>query len=413
MGERAPARRRGYPPGLVPELLLATAIGLAGGLLTLLYWALMTAVTRLLWERPVSPFLIMLPAALLLGLLPRYLGEPGNVEEMLREFHREGRISWRRTPSMFLTSLISIVAGGSAGPEAPIAQITGSSGSWIQARWMPRADLGLRRRAVLAGLAAGFTALFGAPVGGALFALELPHDWGLEYWDAIPGVLVASMTSYLAYAIVGNSDLAPAWHFFPYRLHHPDQLLYALLTGAAGAVVVYLLTGVYRLLRRLVLRFPVPLPVRTLLGGILLATAATLMPLSLFYGGAQIPLLINHPYSWQFLLLLLVVKIVTLSVSLISGWRGGFIIPSFFLGAILGRALSLLLPGLNPSFAMLTAMAATNAGLLRTPMATVIILTSMSGVDSIPPLLLATLTSLLLTAPLRVVETKESARWPR
>jgi len=73
---------------------------------------------------------------------------------------------------MILASLVSISAGGSAGPEAPLVQVTGSFGTWVADRLQLEVNL---RSMSLAAMAAGFTALFGAPLGGAMFALEILH----------------------------------------------------------------------------------------------------------------------------------------------------------------------------------------------------------------------------------------------
>lgn len=90
---------------------------------------------------------------------------------------------------MILASLVSISAGGSAGPEAPLVQVTGSFGTWFADRLkLQGEDL---RTISLAGMAAGFTALFGAPLGGAMFALEiLHHQHIVEYYEALMPAIV-------------------------------------------------------------------------------------------------------------------------------------------------------------------------------------------------------------------------------
>jgi H+/Cl- antiporter ClcA len=148
-------------------------VGTASGLFAGLYWSVLEHLAHGLRQFQGPSLLFVMPlAGLILGLVIHFLGNPGEIAVIVDNIHfRGGRLDTRKNPSMILSSLLSISAGGSAGPEAPLVQVTGSFGTWVADRFkLEGEDV---RTMSLAGMAAGFTALFGAPLGGAMFALEI------------------------------------------------------------------------------------------------------------------------------------------------------------------------------------------------------------------------------------------------
>lgn len=145
-------------------------VGTVCGLFAAVYWNILELLTHVLRQFDGPRLLFLMPlAGLVVGLVIHFLGNPGEIAVIVDNIHfRGGRLDARKNPSMLLASLVSIAAGGSAGPEAPLVQVTGSFGTWYADRLkLSGEDL---RTISLAGMAAGFTALFGAPLGGAMFA---------------------------------------------------------------------------------------------------------------------------------------------------------------------------------------------------------------------------------------------------
>jgi len=174
-------------------VFLSAIIGICGGLLASAYIFVLKEVLHFVWDvgkpaiyrilpswlRAVNPiWIITAVGGLFVGLALKFLGQCGEISAVVNNINmKKGSIDIRQTPSMTVTSLISIGFGGSAGPEAPLVQIIGSLGSKIGERLKLHGDV--IRTLTFSGMGAALGALFSAPLGGALFALEIPHRRGL------------------------------------------------------------------------------------------------------------------------------------------------------------------------------------------------------------------------------------------
>lgn len=124
-------------PLVISRLVLPwTIVGIVSGLFAGLYWYVLEQMTRRLQVYEGPSLLIVMPlAGLVVGLVIHFLGNPGEIAVIVDNIHfRGGRLDPRKNPAMILASLASISAGGSAGPEAPLVQVTGSFGTWLADR---------------------------------------------------------------------------------------------------------------------------------------------------------------------------------------------------------------------------------------------------------------------------------------
>lgn len=378
-------------------------VGIVGGLSAALYWNILEFMTHALEQFSGPSLLLVMPlVGLGIGLVIYWLGNPGEIAAIVDNIHFQGgRLDNSKNPSMLLASLLSISAGGSAGPEAPLVQVTGSLGTWVGDRLHLRGE-NLRTMSIV-GMASGFTALFGAPLGGAMFALEiLHHQHVVEYYEALLPAIVSSCSSYLVFAAITQLGIAPTWNFPQYRLENIDDFAIAILYGVIGAAAGWLFIGIFRTCDRWFEQLPGPIYVRTTVAGLILGALAALFPLTRYFGHHELNTVISTNLAVLPLLILALAKMLSISVTLTGGWRGGFIIPIFFTATCLGKAVTLLIPGLHPALGIICTMAAMNAAITRTPVSTTLLLAKLTGVSAFTPIIFASLVGFFLApkAPL-------------
>jgi len=375
-----------------------------GGVLAGGYWIVLEhllewlAMVPGLWVIP-----LMATAGLLAGLIIYRLGDPGEMDLIVNNIRfKGGQLDPSNNLSMILSSLLCIASGGSAGPEAPLVQVVGSTGTWLAQRFRLRGeDL---RSLSIAGMAAAFTALFGAPLGGGLFALEiLHHRHVVEYYQALIPAFVASCSSYVIFVLITHTGLGPTWQFPLYISPNLNDCLLAVLYALAGTAVGWLFIFIVRRCRRLFQIRRLRIYWRMALSGILLGVIAYFVPLARYFGHDQLAELLRMTFSPQFLLLLLGAKLLAIALTVTSGWRGGFIIPLFFVGTVTGLLLHSLFPTQNLSLILISCMAAINACVTRTPISTTVLLGTLTGFHSIAPVMFASLTGFFLSPKMPLI----------
>ncbi|MCG6194041.1 chloride channel protein [Leptospira sp. FAT2] len=373
-------------------------LGVAGGLFSAAFWMLLEYLIR--FASAVSgvytvPFMAV--CGLLVGLIIHLLGEPGEISLVIDNIRfRGGKLEASQNPSMALSSLLSISAGGSAGPEAPLVQITGSFGNWFAEKLRLTGEE--YRSMTIAGMAAGFTSLFGSPLGGALFALEiLQHRHVVEYYKALLPAFLSSTSAFFVFLWMTHAGLQPTWQFPQYVPGDIQDFLYALLLGGIGAALGWMFHGLFVASRWAYSKIPGPIYWKTLLGGLVLGLIAWQIPLTRFFGHDQLNQIVEGKFTLLFLVALIFWKTFAITTTVSTGWRGGIIIPLFFLGACAGKLLFGILPSENESFLMICLMAAVNSSVTKTPISTTILLSELTGLYSFTPVLIASLSGYFLS----------------
>lgn len=372
-------------------------LGIVGGIISGLYWIILEFVTHGLatfegWL--VIPTMAI--AGLLAGLVIHFIGDPGEIHLIVNNIRfNKGELDPKNNPSMVLSSLLCVGSGGSLGPEAPLVQVTGSTGTWLGKTLRLKGEE--MRSMSIAGMASGFTALFGAPLGGSLFSLEiLHHKHAAEYYKAIIPAFVASCFSYVVFAFIIHLGLGPIWDIPSYIMEDKFDFAYAVLFGILATFFGWVFIFCTKFLKTAFAKMTTPIYVKTLLGGIILGTIAYYYPLTRYFGHHEINDLLLGNTSLEFLTAILIFKILAIAVTVTSGWRGGFIIPLFFVGTTLGLIIHQIFPSTNLALAIVTCMAAINACVTRTPMSTTILLATLTGFTYFIPILFASLTGYFL-----------------
>ena len=387
---------------LVPAIVVGTASGVVG----VAYLAVLHVLTERIGpggNGPVLQGVVLVSAGVVVAVGTRLLGPSGNVELLVDNIHVLGGAEGvRETRSMVPVSLVCVAAGGGMGPEAPLVQTTGTLGSWIAERFrLGRDDV---RTLTITGMAAGFTVLFGAPLGGALFALEILHRRGLQYYEAVMPAVIGSLAGLGVAAVAMHIGLEPVWTFPPVGEVVPTDLLWAFGAGVVGALGARGFTRLAELGRA---AFAVLPPwARPVLGGVLLAGLGALSPYALTFGEAQIGEIVVGRLTLGALAIAAVAKLAGTLTTLVSGWKGGFIIPLFFLGVTLGEIVHLLAPSTNEAVVVACLMVALCVGVTKTPLGSTLVVTEMAGLVLLPTTLLAAAVALLLSGRAGLIDSQ-------
>ncbi len=402
------------PLVLSRTFFLWAILGVVGGVISGLYWIVLELLTHGLaffkgWQ--VIPTMAI--AGFLAGLIIHLIGDPGEIHLIVNNIRfNKGRLDPKNNPSMILSSLLCVASGGSLGPEAPLVQVTGSTGTWLGKILRLKGEE--LRSLSIAGMASGFTALFGAPLGGSLFSLEiLHHKYSAMYYKALIPAFVASCFSYLIFALIIHLGLGPIWDLPSYQMQDKFDFAYAVLFGIAATVFGWAFIYCTKFFKSVFGRFTFPIYYKTLIGGIILGVIAFYFPVTRYFGHHSINDLLLNPFTLEFLVAILFLKIIAIAVTVTSGWRGGFIIPLFFVGATLGLIIHQVFPSTNLSLAVIACMAAINVCVTRTPMSTTILLATLTGFNYFIPILFASLTGYFLAPRIPFISSQQDETYSK
>jgi len=348
--------------------------------------------------------LFLLPA--LGGLVSGWLvytfapeAEGHGTDGVLEAFHRKGGVIRGRVPIIkAIASIATIGTGGSAGREGPIAQIGAGFGSFIATRLkLSTMD---RRILLLAGMAGGIGATFRSPLGGALFAVEvLYRDPEFEHEGLIPCIISSIVAYSLFGAVTGWDPLLATPHF---RFDNPYELLLFGALGLACALLGVVYVKVFYGLREIFKRLPLPSWQKPAIGGLGLGLLAMLVPQVLGSGYGWVQAALYGKMALWVMLIIALAKILATSLTISSGGSGGVFAPSLVIGAMLGGAFGasadILFPALtqDPRAYVLIGMAGFFAGVANAPIATLIMVSELTGnYGLLAPLMLVCVVAML------------------
>ncbi len=386
---------------VVKWLLLAAVVGILVGVTStgfvLLLNFVIDTVSGATWTYWLLPLGLALSAWLTSALVPEAGGQ--GVERVIRAIHLDsGKMRWQVIPAKIVATILTIGVGGSAGNVGPCVQIGSGLSSFLADTL--QFDLYDRKTLAICGLSAGFAAIFGAPLAGALFGLEALFVGSLAYQVLLPSV-VAALVGHLTASSLGIPDM----HFVasPFPNFNSMLLLLSMVAGGIFGIVSMIFVEYLNGGKRLLYDFPVSPPAQGAIGGgLLLGIAWLASPEVLGLGKETIQrALEGGTIVWA----LVLGKILTTTLTLNFGGSGGIVLPICFVGATSGSILGWIL-GQDPSLFAALGLTGLLAGAINIPLTAFVLGLELFGLPSGPYLLLSCTIAYLLSGHRSAIPTQ-------
>ena len=395
---------------IVKWIVLAVIIGILVGasttaFLKLLGWS-SGFTTQVPYYYTILPITFLLCTLLINYLAPQSKGH--GTEKVIEAVHkRSGRMQVSVIPIKLFTTIITIASGGSVGKEGPSGQIgAGLASLFSDIFRLKDAD---RRKLVICGISAGFAAVFGTPISGAIFGLEVLYVGAIMYDVMLPS-FISGIIAYHVCSSFGITYFHSHISFIP--AFSNSFFLIVVLAGVIFGTVSFVFIESFRLVEDIVARWNINEYVKNVVGG--LALVGLILLFSDKYAGLGVGTiereLNGQEYAFWFdFLLKMVFTIITLSF----GGSGGVVTPMFFIGAAAGSFFAQLLHVDNATFAAI-GMVSLLSGAANTPIAASIMGLELFGPAVAPYAAISCVIAFLMTGhrsiyPSQILSMKKTA----
>ena len=308
---------------------------------------------------------------------------------VLSAIHSGDELPLRMAPLIFVSTFFTHLTGGSAGREGAALQIGASLGNGFSTLFhLNDSD---KRVMMMCGMSACFSALFGTPMAAAVFSMEVVSV-GIMYYTALVPCVIAAL---IAHSLAVSTGVAPATFILTSvpSFNIANALLISVLSGLCALISILfcvMLHGSDHLYKRF---FPNPY-LRAFTGGCLVLIL-TLLSGTRDYNGAGIDV-IARCFQGQVVPAAFLLKMLFTALTLGAGYKGGEIVPSFFVGAAFGCLFGNL-TGLSAPLCTAVGMGSVFCGVTNTPIASLLICFELFGYDAMPYFLLAIAFSYMLS----------------
>lgn len=359
-----------YAAALVKWMTVGALVGGVGGLVGSLFHLGVNYATGVREAHPWVLYLLPVGGLVIVFLYRITKMEGKGTNAVIESVHFGREVPIWLVPLIFIGTVITHLCGGSAGREGAALQIGGGIGYGTgRLLHLGEKDLPL---ATLCGMSGVFAALFGTPLTATVFALEVISVGVLYYAGLIP-CITASMMGYLVSSLMG---IAPTrFTVTTPALNGWTMLLVVILALLCALVSILFCRGLH-LAEHLAEKYFKNAYVRILAGAAVIV-AITLLLGTTDYNGAGMNIIEQavagqaSPRAWLWKLLLTVLTIA-------CGFKGGEVVPSFFIGATFGCVVGAFL-GLDPGFAAAVGLVAVFCGAVNCPLASVILSVELFG----------------------------------
>jgi len=302
--------------------------------------------------------------------------EGHGTDSVIRAFHRTG--GYLRpivTPIKIISSAITIGTGGSAGREGPTALFSAGIGSFYSS--IKNSSLKKRRLYTLIAMAAGLSAVFKSPLGTAFFAVEVLYDKGEFKIDELVVILFGSLIAFVLTSFFFGWN--PIFSI-PSNLTTDNITFYIkmIIVGIFSGFISIVIPNIFYFIRDMFRNIKIKPHFKPMIGAFITGVIAINFPAVLGGGYGWIQNAIDGEVYWKLAIILIVFKLLAFSFTIGSGGSGGVFAPTLFIGAMSGVLFSSILHE-NTSILAIISMATIFGAAARTPLASVLMVTEMTG----------------------------------
>lgn len=355
-------------------LLLAFLTGyLVGGISSLFSFAL-SGVTSYRGNHPVVFLLLPVAGVIIVFLYDKIGHNDGGTNQVFLTIKEQDEVPFRSAPLIFVATVLTHFAGGSAGREGAAIQLGGSVGNQL-GRWF-KLDKEDTHVIVMCGMSAAFAALFGTPMAAAIFAMEVVSV-GIMYYTALfPCVVSALVATHFAAGLGIHPEVFHVSGIPNLNLVSGLKMgLISVLCGGLSIVFCVLLQRTGNLFKK----WFENKYIRVIVGSLIIIAITAILHTTDYMGAGTgiIEEAIEHgnvdtfAFFWKMILTAITMKI---------GFRGGEIVPSFCIGAAFGCVLGQLF-GLSPSLCAAAGMIAVFSGVTNCPITSILIAFELFGFE--------------------------------
>lgn len=359
---------------LIKWSMLAVVVGIIGGVTGSLFHLSIDAVTELRIKH--SFFIYLLPlGGLLLALIYRLFNKSGKLDtnRVLTALYSEEKIPFVMAPLIFISTVMTHLLGGSAGREGAALQLGGSIG-YNLGRLFRLKNI---RIIVMSGMSAVFAALFGTPLTAAIFSLEVANVGIMHYAGFFPCVL----SSITAVQISRYFNIQPIkFTGIEFGTVTGDLIIKIILLAVLCALVSILFCTALKETEYLMSKYIPNNLLRGFVGGVILVFL-TMISGTTDYNGAGMDIVAGavggNARPEAFLM-----KIIFTAVTIAAGFKGGEIVPTFFIGATFGCSIAGIL-GIDPSVAAAIGFVALFCAVVNCPVAAIFLAIEIFGIEGL------------------------------
>lgn len=361
-----------YIKVLLKWTFIAVLVGISGGIIGSLFHESIDFATKIRLENPFIILLLPIGGAIIAAMY-KVCKRFGRIDtnRVIDSAAKDSDVPLVMTPLIFISSCITHLLGGSAGREGAALQLGGSIGYNIGRLFrFGKSDMHI---IVMTGMSAVFSALFGTPLTAAFFAIEVACVGVLHYSALIPSVISAAV----AFKVAEMFGIAPVAFKIPYVELSTGIFAKVIILSILCAVVSILFCTAIKASEHYMKKHLPNTYIRGIVGGAIIVVLTILVGSQTYNGtgmdtiNGAIGGISQSPVSF-------LLKIIFTAITVAAGFRGGEIVPAFFVGATFGSVAGSLL-GLDAGFAAAIGFVAVFCGVVNCPTASVFLALEVFG----------------------------------